>query len=70
MVAPTFSHPLEPPFPRWYDPNTSCIYHSGEIGHDMERCVAFKYKVQSLVDNRALKFTFGEEPNIESDCMA
>jgi len=47
---------VQPPYPRYYDANAKCEYHSGEIGHSIENCRAFKYKVQSLLDSRWLTF--------------
>ncbi|KAF1872297.1 hypothetical protein Lal_00003765, partial [Lupinus albus] len=28
----------------WFDPNVSCPYHSGTIGHSIENCRSFKFK--------------------------
>jgi len=36
---------VQPSYPRYYDANTKCEYHSGEIGHSTENCRALKYKV-------------------------
>jgi len=47
---------VQPPYPRYYDPNVKCEYHSGEIGHSTENCRALKYKVQSLIDSKWLTF--------------
>jgi len=44
------------PFPRWYNPNATCAYHVGVPGHSIEQCVAFKHKVQSLIDAGWLTF--------------
>ena len=43
-------------FPRWYNPNATCAYHKGVLGHSIEQCVAFKHKVQSLIDVGWLAF--------------
>ncbi|XVF49926.1 hypothetical protein PTKIN_Ptkin04bG0055500 [Pterospermum kingtungense] len=56
LVAPTFTKPFQPPFPKWYNVNKKCEYHGGISGHDLENCVAFKHKVQSLINNEVLKF--------------
>ncbi|KAF1891288.1 hypothetical protein Lal_00001431, partial [Lupinus albus] len=40
----------------WFDPNVSCAYHSGVIGHSIEHCRALKYKVQNLIDLKQLDF--------------
>ena len=44
------------PFPRWYNPNATYAYHGGVSGHSIEQCVAFKHKVQSLIDAGWLTF--------------
>ncbi|XP_052489886.1 uncharacterized protein LOC105762019 [Gossypium raimondii] len=48
--------PLKPPYPRWYNPNASCVYHAGNQGHSTENCVAFKKRVQGLIDAGILRF--------------
>ncbi|RDX66435.1 hypothetical protein CR513_54794, partial [Mucuna pruriens] len=55
--------PLEPPYPRSYDPNAKCDYHSGAVGHSTERCWSFKHKVQDLIEAGWLGFE-GNKPNI------
>jgi hypothetical protein len=37
--------------PRWYNPNATCLYHSGETGHDIESCYPLRHKIQDLLDN-------------------
>ena len=52
------------PFPAWYDPKAKCEFHLGAEGHTIDKCKAFKYKVQELVDLKLLTFKEGE-PNCE-----
>ncbi|KAH1189624.1 hypothetical protein GmHk_20G057357 [Glycine max] len=60
---------LEPPFPKWYDPNATCKYHGGVPGHSVEKCLALKYKVQHLMDAGWL--TFQEDwPNVRTNLLA
>ena len=60
---------FQSPFPRWYNPNVTCAYHGGVPGHSIEQCVAFKHKVQSLID--ASWLTFQEDgPNIKTNPLA
>jgi len=47
---------VQPPYPRYYDPNAKCEYHSGEVGHSTENYRALKYKVKSLIDSKWLTF--------------
>ena len=44
------------PFPKWYNPNATCAYHGGTLGHSIEQCVALKHKVKSLIDVGWLTF--------------
>ena len=50
----------QPPFPRGYNPNVTCAYHGGVLGHSIEHCITLKHKVQSLIDASWLRF---EEEN-------
>ncbi|RDX73718.1 hypothetical protein CR513_46643, partial [Mucuna pruriens] len=43
--------PLEPPYPRSYDPNARCNYHGGTIGHTTERCWRLKHKGPNVQNN-------------------
>ncbi|RDX97564.1 hypothetical protein CR513_19652, partial [Mucuna pruriens] len=58
--------PLEPPYPRSYDPNARCDYHGGAVGHATERCWSLKHKVQDLLDGGLLDFQ-DQGPNIQSN---
>ena len=48
--------PLQPPYPRWYNENVHCDYHSGNRGHFTENCTALKWKVQDLIKKKDLTF--------------
>ncbi|RDX91180.1 hypothetical protein CR513_26874, partial [Mucuna pruriens] len=63
MIAILPLKPLEPPYPRSYDPSAKCDYHSGAVGHSTERCWSFKHKVQDLIEAGWLGFE-GNKPNI------
>ncbi|RDX72858.1 hypothetical protein CR513_47602, partial [Mucuna pruriens] len=58
--------PLEPLYPRSYDPNARCDYHGGAIGHVAERCWSLKHKVQDLLDNGLLGFK-DKGPNMHNN---
>ncbi|KAH1265536.1 hypothetical protein GmHk_01G001221 [Glycine max] len=60
---------LQPPFPKWYDPNATCKYHGGVPGHSIEKCLALKYKVQHLVDAGWLTFQ-EDRPNVRTNPLA
>jgi len=49
LVAICPSKPPQPPYSRNYDPNAKCDYHGGVVGHSIENCRQFKYKVQQLI---------------------
>ncbi|KAH1205708.1 hypothetical protein GmHk_16G046352 [Glycine max] len=67
MVTP--GKVYQPPFPKWYDPNATCKYHGGAPGHSIEKCLAFKHKVQHLIDAGWL--TFQEDwPNVKTNPLA
>ncbi|KAL5127611.1 hypothetical protein HKD37_14G039996 [Glycine soja] len=67
MVTP--GRVLEPPFPKWYDPNATCKYHGGAPGHSIEKCLALKYKVQHLMDAGWLTFQ-EDRPNVRTNPLA
>ncbi|KAH1232572.1 hypothetical protein GmHk_09G025191 [Glycine max] len=60
---------LEPPFPKWYDPNATCKYHGGVPGHSVEKCLALKYKVQHLMDAGWLTFQ-EDRPDVRNNPLA
>ncbi|XP_058759535.1 uncharacterized protein LOC131632823 [Vicia villosa] len=50
-----------------YNANARCAFHSGAAGHDTERCIALKNKVQDLLDQKVIQFT--PTPNIVNNPM-
>ncbi|KAK5777453.1 hypothetical protein PVK06_045420 [Gossypium arboreum] len=56
LISPHYMTPLKPPYPKWYDPNASCAYHAGNQEHSTENCLAFKRRVQGLIDAGILRF--------------
>ncbi|XP_040956177.1 uncharacterized protein [Gossypium hirsutum] len=56
LISPHYMVPLKPPYPKWYDPNANCMYHAGNQRHSTENCIAFKRRVQGLVDTGVLRF--------------
>ncbi|KAK2456148.1 hypothetical protein QL285_003538 [Trifolium repens] len=49
-VTPRALKPMTAPFPAWYNSEAKCEFHEGEEGHTVDDCIAFKYKVQKLID--------------------
>ncbi|CAK8571617.1 unnamed protein product [Lathyrus sativus] len=45
------------PYHPRHDPNATCGYHAGYVGHSTESCIIFKNKVQELLDQKLLYFT-------------
>ncbi|KAH1214980.1 hypothetical protein GmHk_13G036228 [Glycine max] len=60
---------LQPPYPKWYDPGAKCVYHSGVLGHNIDSCIPFKYKVQHLISAGWLAFQ-EEGPNVKTNPLA
>ncbi|XP_012574941.1 uncharacterized protein [Cicer arietinum] len=56
MVALCTGETIEPPYPKGYDSNAVCDYHSGAVGHSTENCLALKLKVHDLFKARWLNF--------------
>ncbi|XP_050875021.1 uncharacterized protein LOC127078622 [Lathyrus oleraceus] len=62
---------LGPPpavLPPGYDANARCEFHSGAPGHSIENCKALKYKVQDLIDSKAITFA-PKRPNVNNNPM-
>lgn len=54
--------------PPGYDVNSRCKFHSGALDHSIENCKALKYKVQDLIDSKAITFT-PNGPNVNNNLM-
>ena len=67
MVTPVQVPPLQPPYPKWYNLNAHCDYHSGAAGHTLENCVILKYKVRDLIKKGELSFEVTDEPNVNAN---
>ncbi|KAA3484402.1 Gag-pro-like protein [Gossypium australe] len=63
LISPHYMAPLKPLYPKWYDPNASCMYHAGNQGHSTENCIAFKRRsceefrklLQDMMNNKEIK---------------
>ncbi|KAL5184559.1 hypothetical protein HKD37_17G048253 [Glycine soja] len=60
---------FQSPYPKWYNSNATCAYHSGAPGHNIDSCLPFKYKVQHLVNTGWLSFQ-EEGPNVKTNPLA
>ena len=56
--------PMQPPYPRWYNENVCCDYHSGNRGHSTEDCTALKRRVHDLIKAEALAFDDDDVPDV------
>ncbi|KAF1854664.1 hypothetical protein Lal_00045132 [Lupinus albus] len=45
-----------PPYPQGFNPDASCEYHTGAIGHFIKDCDQLKSKVQYLINSRSIRF--------------
>ena len=66
-IEPIQARPRRPPFPKWYDVNIRCDYHSGVSGHSIEDCTIFKNKVQNLIEEGKIKFEKSDGPTEVED---
>ncbi|KAH1193195.1 Gypsy retrotransposon integrase-like protein 1 [Glycine max] len=64
-----FSLVFQPPYPKWYNSNATCAYHSGAPGHNIDSCLPFMYKVQHLINVGWLSFQ-EEGPNVKTNPLA
>ena len=55
---------MHPPYPRWYNENARCDYHSGNRGHSTEDCTVLKRRVHDLIKARALAFDDDDVPDV------
>ena len=67
MVTPVQVTPLQPPYPKWYNSDAHCDYHSGAARHTTENCTALKYKVRDLIKKGELSFEITDEPNVNAN---
>ena len=69
LVVPVHSLPLKPPFPKQYNANAHCDYHSRISSHSMENCIVFKNEVQRLVRAEKLRFENRDQSNEVGDLL-
>ena len=62
FIVPIQGRPRKPLFPKWYDINIGCDYHSGVPGHSTKNYSALKRKVESLIKDGKPKFDESNEP--------
>ena len=62
--------PLQPPYPRWYNKNVHCDYHSGNRGHSTENCTTLKRKVKEFIKKGKLTFEDEDIPNVNENPLS
>ena len=60
---------MRPPYPRWYNENARCDYHSGNRGHSTEDCAALKRRVHDLIKAGALGFDDEDVPDVNRNLL-
>ncbi|KAL4341280.1 hypothetical protein GQ457_08G026200 [Hibiscus cannabinus] len=67
LISPIFLTPLQPPYSSWYDPSAHCEYHAGIPKHSIENCMAFKIRVQHLMNQNVIQLNTSQEPNVANN---
>ena len=62
--------PMQPPYPRWYNENACCDYHSGNRGHSTEDCTTLKRRVHDLIKAEALAFDDDDVPDVNRNPLS
>ncbi|XP_058733094.1 uncharacterized protein LOC131604686 [Vicia villosa] len=62
--------PMPPPLPGKasprFNPNERCEFHANSPGHTLEKCWAFRHKVQDLIESGEIAF---DKPNVKTNPM-
>ena len=67
LLVPVSIPPIQPPYPRWYNENTSFDYHSSNRGHFLEDCIALKWRVREFIKRGELTFEDEDVPNVNEN---
>ncbi|XP_039009802.1 uncharacterized protein LOC120138397 [Hibiscus syriacus] len=70
VVSPRYVDPLEPPFPKWYNENEACEYHTNTQGHTIEKYIAFKMLVEDLIRRKIVSFHDSEAPCVAANPLS
>ena len=62
--------PIQPLYPRWYNENARCDYHSGNRGHSTEDYTALKRRVHDLIKAGALGFDNEDIPDVNRNLLS
>ncbi|KAL4291434.1 hypothetical protein GQ457_14G017100 [Hibiscus cannabinus] len=67
LISPIFLTPLQPPYLAWYDPSAYCEYHAGIPRHSIKNCMAFKRRVQHLINQNVIQLNTSQGPNVANN---
>ena len=70
MLVPVSIPPIRPPYPRWYNDNVSCEYHSGNKGHSLKDCTALKWRVSEFIKKMELTFEDEDIRNVNGNPLS
>ena len=56
LISPAVPRPYNGPPRRDFNPNLTCDFHFGEVGHTIENCNHLRHRIQDLIDHGVLKF--------------
>ena len=63
LIVLSCALPLKPPYPKSYNPNVHCDYHTGNPRHSTEDCLSLKQKVQTLIEVGRINFRKPNQSN-------
>ncbi|XP_012472369.1 uncharacterized protein LOC105789543 [Gossypium raimondii] len=64
VVSPFYLKPMQPPYPKWYNANAQCEYHTETKGHSIENCTTLKKLVEKLINLGIVKIGDLSGPNV------
>uniref|UniRef100_A0A2N9EGY2 RNase H type-1 domain-containing protein n=1 Tax=Fagus sylvatica TaxID=28930 RepID=A0A2N9EGY2_FAGSY len=56
LISLVIPKPYNGPQGRDFNPNSTCDFYFGEVGHTVENCNQLRHRVQDLIDHGVLKF--------------
>ena len=61
---------MQPSYPKWYNENARCDYHSGNRGHSTEDYITLKKRVHDLIKVGALAFDDDVVPDVNRNPLS
>lgn len=62
--------PQNPPYPPWYNPKVTCVYHGDSPGHSIESCLTFKRIMQNMINFGWLSFDGVKKPDVNNNPLS